>query len=68
MDFEWDSENVNRFNPMDSCKHDRVDIAVLEAIDALRLFVAGQTGVCRMSNEDFADLLRVSAASADRVD
>jgi GGDEF domain-containing protein len=65
--FNWDSSDAGRFNPMDSCRHARIDIAVMEAVDALRAFVVGETGVRRMSNEDFANLLRASAESADRV-
>ena len=67
MRFDWDPSKTDRFNPMDSCKHARIDIAVMEVIDALRAFVVGETGMRLMSNEDFADLLRASAASADRV-
>ena len=67
MKFDWDPSNPDRFNPMDACRHARIDISVMEAVDALRAFVCGETGSRQMSNEDFANLLRASAESADRV-
>ena len=67
MDWKWDESQAERFNPMDAGRHARIDIAVLQAIDSLRLFVTGQTGMRQMDSSEFANLLRVAADSADRV-
>lgn len=66
-DWNWDRELKDRFNPMDAGTHARIDIAVLQAIDSLRLFVTGKTGVYQMDNEEFAALLDIAAAAAKRV-
>lgn len=66
-DWEWDNRHPERFNPMDAATHARIDIAVLQAIDAMRMFVTGQIGMKHMDNEEFAALLEVAAASARRV-
>lgn len=66
-DWKWDNSQQDRFNPMDAGTHARIDIAILQAIDSLRLFVSGKTGVFQMDNEEFAALLEVAAASARRV-
>lgn len=65
-DWEWDDRHPERFNPMDAATHARIDIAVLQAVDALRMFVTGQTGMKLMDNDEFAALLKVAAASARR--
>jgi len=67
MRFDWDPSKPDRFNPMDSCRHARIDIAVLEAIDSMRAFLTGETGMRRMSDDDFANLLRVAAKASQRV-
>jgi hypothetical protein len=67
-DWNWDYKQSDRFNPMDAGTHARIDIAILQAIDSLRLFVTGKTGINHMSNEDFAELLDVAASSARRAD
>lgn len=67
-DWNWNKESPGRFNPMDSGTHARIDIAVLQAVDSIRLFVTGKTGTRQMSNEEFAALLRVAASSAERVE
>ena len=66
-DWNWDRATQDRFNPMDAGTHARIDIAILQAIDSLRLFVTGKTGVYQMDNEEFAALLEVAASAARRV-
>lgn len=68
MRWEWSSDNTERFNPLDSGTSDRSEISVLQSIDAIRAFVTGETGAHRMSNQEFADLLRVAASAAERAD
>lgn len=48
MDWNWNKESPQRFNPMDSGTHARIDISVLCAIDSIRLFVTGKTGTGRL--------------------
>ena len=63
----WDHTKPNRFNPMDDATHENIDIAILQAVDSLRLFVTGKKGMLVMDNEEFAALLEVAAASARRL-
>ena len=67
-DWNWDRDQKDRFNPMDAGTHARIDIAILQAIDSLRLFVTGATGINHMDNDEFATLLEVAAASSRRAD
>lgn len=67
-DWKWDASSAGRFNPMDDSEHPRVDIAILQAIDSIRKYVTGKTGVYQMDNDEFAALLEVAAASARRID
>jgi hypothetical protein len=66
LDWNWNREQTDRFNPMDAGTHARIDIAILQSIDSLRLFVTGKTGLNHMDNDEFAALLEVAAASARR--
>lgn len=68
MDWNWNKESPQRFNPMDAGTHARIDIAVLQAVDSIRLFVTGKTGARQMSNDEFSALLRVAASSAERAE
>lgn len=65
-DWDWDKEDPFRFNPLDDTKSKSVDIAILEAIESMRLFFTGKTGVQQMDNDEFALILDVAAASARR--
>lgn len=66
MDWDWDCTSPNRYNPMDSGTHARIDISVLQIIDSLRMFVTGKTGTRQMSSQEFAAILFVAQQSAER--
>lgn len=66
MSFNWDSERLDRYNPMDDAVDKNDFIATQQAVNSIGLFVTGSHGVARMTRAEFASLLRVLAGSFDR--
>jgi hypothetical protein len=62
----WNPNDPQRFNPMDSGVDDCVDIATIQIINSLRKFLTGECGVRRMNDEEFMAILMVAVQAAAR--
>lgn len=63
---DWNPSDPQRFNPMDSGTDHSIDIATIQIVDSIRMFLTGKTGARRMTEEEFIAILNVAIQSAAR--